>query len=100
MGGGDFGRYTYLEMIKLNDVVLWCDKNFERLPYIYCEEIVSPKMIKGIKFDYVFVTVFGEDNQKEIFNNLTKYGVLKRRMYFITKQGDECDGQKYCFVPL
>lgn len=89
-GAGSIGREVYPELAGRNQIIAWTDKDYQRLPTIYCEKIESPQIIKDTSFDYIVVTVIRKALVQEIREELEcVYGVPSEKILFVNRQVTE-----------
>ncbi|MCR4792603.1 MAG: glycosyltransferase family 2 protein [Lachnospiraceae bacterium] len=74
-GSGKAGRYSYLKLVRKNEIVLWVDKQFDVLPYIFCEKINEPKCIESMDFDFIVLAVISEKAIKEILEMMKQLSI-------------------------
>lgn len=80
-GGGNIGRRTYLLLSRKNKIVAWADKQYEQLPAMFCEKLVSPWEALHTDYDCVVVAVKKMDVMQEIKAELTDdYGVPEEKI--------------------
>lgn len=82
-GAGKVGKKIYLKVASQNTVVGWVDKNYDRIPPMFCEKIRSPKEIINLKFEYAVVAVSNSEIRKEILMQIEKYNISKEKIIFV-----------------
>ena len=75
-GAGNVGKKAYEFYSKNNDIVLWVDKNYDEMEYIFNFEIKSPDTINAYKFDYIIVATTKQQLKDEIVYYLCKNSIL------------------------
>lgn len=83
-GAGNIGKGIYLKLVKKNQMVAWVDKQYEQLPAMYCERVVSPQEILKIDYDYIVLAVKKSDLAQDIKKELIeKYNVSEEKILYI-----------------
>lgn len=67
----------YMQQLK---VVVWCDRNYQQIPYTYGFEICAPEKLFQEDFDYVCVCIENKDIQKEVSVFLKENGVCEKQI--------------------
>ncbi len=82
-GAGKNGRKVFMKEIQKNDIVGWIDRDFKRLPSIFCRTILSPSEVKNMVYDYVIITVKNRELQQEILLQLKVLAVDKAKIFCV-----------------
>lgn len=85
-GAGEVGKtfYRQLEYTKYCNVIMWCDKNYNR----YGAEIKSPEDIRNCKFNKVVIAINSKKTAQEIGRELSCLGIDKNRIVWRYPQID------------
>ena len=80
-GAGNIGKRAYLELAVQNQITAWIDKQYEQLPAIFCEKVVSPQKILVTEYDFIVLAVKKTDLQREIKAEIIgTYGVPEEKI--------------------
>lgn len=81
-GGGEVGKsfYHYLKEIKHAELVLWVDKNYERLGKYDGFLIGSPEKMKTEEFDYVVIAIENGKIAESIKQGLLQCGIAEEKV--------------------
>lgn len=90
-GAGNIGRRVYLKLIRRNQIILWIDKQYGRLPAMFCEKMSSPQEILSTVYDYIVVAVKKAELIQEIKDELIgTYDVSEEKILYVkTMQGNQ-----------
>lgn len=87
-GAGNIGKRLYLELMKKNQVVVWVDKQYEQLPAMFCEKVVSPQEILRVDYDYIVLAVKRVELLQEIKEDLLRiYDVPEEKILCMKTAG-------------
>ena len=80
-GAGAVGRNLYKQILKNQycDIVLWVDKDYERIDIPYAE-IKNPETILHDEYDYVVICLKGRQLAESVINNLIDMGVSEDKI--------------------